>query len=707
MNNEEKQAPDTIGSTKNSTNSLSQAEQKMYDDFHKSGISDETIMKYRKAGLLKPFDDYWQLNYPALKENWGTDYSTKRLYKYNKCKYIRPPEQESRIFRPLEVNYESIIDGNLFFVVTEGEKKAIAAAEQGIPTIALSGVYCWKKKPKPPDDKNVGEDIIDNPPDIITDLKEIPLENKTIYLCFDNDVMTKKEVKTALLSLSAYCIGERHAKVKIIYLPNTGEKLGLDDFLVKYGKQEFMKLVKNAVEVDLKTIQNEYLGIKNSKNEFPIEIFEDDLRNFIEDIQKRLDAPIEYIAMSILTGAAVIMNGKYTISVNKIMGWIDNPILWVALVGEPSRKKSPCLYIVKRIIDELENTFEIEFQEKMKEYKAKTSRGGSRGKNKQEEEIETPEKPNRQRLTTQDTTVEAISKIVLKNLTGCKRGISLWLDELGMFLSSLNQYKGGKCNSGIDITYYLQAWNKQKYNVVRSTNDTDFIIYPAHSIIGTIQPKVLTKTIFSKDLGGENGFMERWLYVTTEYKETGLIPENLPPMNNQLLKDKLTNLFNITSEKQYSFSSEAQKCYNQFNYDMVQKKQDYGIPEIMKSYLQKQTQYVERFALILHCIKNPTIAEIQEETVKKAILLSEYFVKSYKNIVIKRVNSNDLVDETYEKLLIQEKITISPTELYKSNTSKYKSAQNAKIVLEEMQNRAYGRIVKASNGISFKIYKYY
>ena len=72
------------------------------------------------------------------------------------------------------------------------------------------------------------------------------------------------------------------------------------------------------------------------------------------------------------------------------------------------------------------------------------------------------------------------------------------------------------------------------------------------------------------------------------------------------------------------------------------------------------------------------IAEVQEETVKKAILLSEYFVKSYKNIVIKRVNSNDLVDETHEKLLIQEKITISPTELYKSNTSKYKSTQNAK-----------------------------
>jgi len=47
------------------------------------------------------------------------------------------------------------------------------------------------------------------------------------------------------------------------------------------------------------------------------------------------------------------------------------------------------------------------------------------------------------------------------------------------------------------------------------------------------------------------------------------------------------------------------------------------------------------------------IAEVQEETVKKAILLSEYFVKSYKNIVIKRVNSNDLVDETHEKLLIQ------------------------------------------------------
>ncbi len=690
---------------------LTEAEQTMYDDWHKSGIDDNTIMSYVNAGLLKAHGDYWELFYPQ-KNNTPNEYYTQRFYNNCKNKYIRPKGKESQIFIPLGL-HNSINNKDDYLIITEGEKKAIKASLEGFNCVAIPGVYCWKRNPLKQEelkDKTVAqiEEILDEedyPSDIISSLSEMQLKGKPIYLCFDNDVMTKEMVKEALLMLSGYLIGEKEAIVKIIYLPQSEDKLGLDDYLIKYGKEDFTRLLEKAQTVTLKSIQNDMMGVKNTKNKFPMDIFEDDLKNQIEDVQERLDAPIEYIAMAVLGGAAVIMNGKYSILVNPISGWTDSPILWIAIVGEPSRKKSPCLNFVKHIIDDLEVTFEDDYNTKMKKYKKELNEYKSKLKSKEDiGELEPPEIPQRQRMTTQDTTVEAIVRAILKNSADSKRGISIWTDELSMFLLGMGQYKSGGKNN--DETYFLQSWNKQRFNVMRSTSDIDYIIYPAHSIIGTIQPKVLDKTIFSSNLGGENGFMERWLYVLTDYVETGIQSSKTTPLDNKVLKDIYTRLFKQTVEKEYKFSQDAQKCFNQFNYEIVQKKNKQEIPEIMKSYLQKHTQYVARFALVLHCIKDPNKIEIDKETVKKAISLSNYFIKTYETIVIKKANNIDLVEETYTKLLFLGKNSISPTKLYKMNMSKYKSVKNAKIILEHLQHRAYGRMVKASNGCKFKLYKY-
>ena len=149
----------------------------------------------------------------------------------------------------------------------------------------------------------------------------------------------KIQVKKALYNFAAYLISEKKAIVKIIYLPkNKDEKLGIDDFLIKYGADEFKKFINTAENLTLKQIQNK-LSEEKPAPEFPIKIFSKELRDKIMDIQQRLDAPLPYVASLMISMSSIIMLGKYEIMVNSSSDWTEHPIIWMSIVGEPSQKK--------------------------------------------------------------------------------------------------------------------------------------------------------------------------------------------------------------------------------------------------------------------------------------------------------------------------------------------------------------------------------
>lgn len=119
-------------------------------------------------------------------------------------------------------------DGPL--LITEGAKTGDAATSRGIPTVVLAGVWLWcipKVKPyrlKPCFD-------------------HIRLEGREVFVAFDSDCMSKKNVQDALAALVA-ALQDRGAVVKVIYLPDApdGSKQGIDDYLVAGGtiKEMFM-----------------------------------------------------------------------------------------------------------------------------------------------------------------------------------------------------------------------------------------------------------------------------------------------------------------------------------------------------------------------------------------------------------------------------------------------------------------------------------
>lgn len=668
---------------------------KVYDDFKKSGISEDVIHKYIEKGYLTTTQNYWQLYYPDLIDDKVSEYYTRRNYNNENAKYIKPKGECSRLFRPLDLSPVFYINPSDYIIITEGEKKAIKAVQEGFNCIALSGVWAWKQKA----DGEITSDII-------PDIANFNLQNKIFYLCYDNDLWQNQQVKNALYQFAGYLIQEKHALVKVITLPQCYPKLGLDDFLIKYGKSEFQKLMNNAELLTIQSIQH-ILSNNNSEIIYPLEIFPENIKHFFIDLQKRQDAPIEYLTSSFLGGISTIMDGKYAILVDKSKNWIDHPILWTAIVGNASQKKSPCLDLFKKIIDKYEEDLNKDYEEQLKAYnqamidykidlkKYERNRLLKNPDLSIKQPVE-PKQPQKGRLTTQSQTVEALSKAILKNSISIKRGITSWNDELIVLLKSMGQYKR---DNQADEAYYLQAWKRKAYSILRQNQDTDYTIYPSHNLIGTIQPSVLNKTLFANGLESTNGMVERWLFVCSDMEETGIKYSKNTPLNMSLIQEIYDKLYQYNGdEKLYSFNKEAQEVFDDFCRKIILEKKSSKHIDLLKNYMQKQTDYVARFSLVLHCIEYPQNLEISSCTVRKAIKLSDYFTKCFKRLLNKQIVSMPAETFALDYIKTRNLKSISPTQLYKSNTSKYKSKNEAQIILENLSSKCYGRLVKSKNG---------
>jgi len=102
--------------------------------------------------------------------------------------------------------------------ITEGVKKADSAATRDLCCVALLGVWNWRGR------NDLGGTLA------LPEWDSIAL-NRTIYIVFDSDVVTKSGVHLAMSRLKAY-LEHRKATVKVVYLPSGegGTKVGLDDF---------------------------------------------------------------------------------------------------------------------------------------------------------------------------------------------------------------------------------------------------------------------------------------------------------------------------------------------------------------------------------------------------------------------------------------------------------------------------------------------
>lgn len=183
-----------------------------------------------------------------------------------KPKYLSPKGEGNRpYFAPTFKQWEKVLRTTKTPIhITEGEKKAALLGSLGYAAIGLTGVHGWK-------DKNIRVDEIEEiPAQLLEDyedrdkalnqledsrpLPELDLigdvniwKHRKVYISFDSDVIHKWQVKNALLQLAEW-LKSKGAEPLLVLLPTEidGSKNGVDDFIVRHGKEAYQTLLKVA-----------------------------------------------------------------------------------------------------------------------------------------------------------------------------------------------------------------------------------------------------------------------------------------------------------------------------------------------------------------------------------------------------------------------------------------------------------------------------
>lgn len=224
-------------------------------DLKRSGLHDETI---RKSGIrsasceeiskIIDVDSKWLNSDGFLIPYFSSDgkiiQERPRLDKppFGKdgrpCKYLSAKGSENRIYFPPNLKREVFEDASHALIITEGEKKALKACQEGLNCIALPGVWCFLGK------------NADNKSRPIPDLDLIVWKGRNVFIVFDSDILEKEGVRMAQEALVQE-LSRRGAVVESITLPSkpNGEKQGLDDFLVENSVDDFLKLIHERIEI--------------------------------------------------------------------------------------------------------------------------------------------------------------------------------------------------------------------------------------------------------------------------------------------------------------------------------------------------------------------------------------------------------------------------------------------------------------------------
>jgi hypothetical protein len=104
--------------------------------------------------------------------------------------------------------------------VTEGEKKALKACQEGLACVAVPGVWSWRTR----NAKDQGVPIVD--------LDHVTWRGRTVFIVYDADLATKRPVRLAEYALAKE-LERRGATVQAVRLP--GPEKGLDDYLLTHS----------------------------------------------------------------------------------------------------------------------------------------------------------------------------------------------------------------------------------------------------------------------------------------------------------------------------------------------------------------------------------------------------------------------------------------------------------------------------------------
>lgn len=403
------------------------------------------------------------------------------------------------------------------------------------------------------------------------------------------------------------------------------------DNALKFAEEHYINQTENEPDMDI--LKTKILLPAPTLN---TKIFKG-LKNWINQTAENTNAPVDYVAFSLLAGAAGVVGLSRTVSPR--VGWEESCCLWIGAIGEPSSGKTPATTPIRKILNKVEESRKEDYFDKLAKWKTEKEVAKQRKKEWEDKVKENPDlapkfpssaiipqKPQTYRFVYGDTTQEALTSDMERNI----KGAIIFRDELSAWISGMNRYNSGSSERG----FWLEAFNGNKFvcNRVKYDDERLEIQNLLVSVFGTIQPQRLIDTVLS-DRG--DGFLARFLWVYPELKPAAIpqntaLPENVLAVFKKL--DSLLNPYVDNAEKQkkcLSLSIEAQKYFDDWYVPHLTKSQQEE--SILKHFLGKGQGYVLRLALLLELLwwasseySEPT--EVSLEAVQAAIELYDTYL---------------------------------------------------------------------------------
>lgn len=265
------------------------------------------------------------------------------------------------------------------------------------------------------------------------------------------------------------------------------------------------------------------------------------LADWVGDIAERMQAPVEFIAVTAMVAAGSLVGRKVGIRPQQHTDWHEVPNLWGCIVGRPGVMKSPSMKQAMAPLYRLETAARVDHESRLAEFRAfeieREARGEARKalikkrlKDNPDADLDDlailpEEEPKAARYIVNDGGYQALSE-VLRNCAA--NGVLAYRDELMSLVRALDDESRVE-----DRGFYLTGWNgTDSYTSDRIGRGFNLHI-PAVtiSLLGSTQPGRITAYVADALAGGvgDDGLIQRfgmlvWPDLSPEWREVDRQP---------------------------------------------------------------------------------------------------------------------------------------------------------------------------------------
>ena len=152
-------------------------------------------------------------------------------------KYLRRTGEPNHLFNP---GVDLSLAQELWIV--EGEAKALCGHAQGLPIVALSGIYNWRTSGPEAELLAEGENLMDEEA-LLPELAQVNWSGKEVTLLYDSDITPGHRSYPAFERLAEQLYRLGAEEVRILSLPSVaqGQKTGLDEFILARGPEQALQ----------------------------------------------------------------------------------------------------------------------------------------------------------------------------------------------------------------------------------------------------------------------------------------------------------------------------------------------------------------------------------------------------------------------------------------------------------------------------------